>query len=155
MTPLLPGRSVSWKWGLHLAAPGSCGCKKKQLLIHNIQPVNCAILISHLLLPFLLLDLSSTSSVGSWMYSICGPQLSSAHACTWNSMCLSMRRFKMGQLILSKWQVCLLRWEGMTFLPRATASLLASPTKEYFNRRLMEGTRNKKKTLSSLFPVLL
>lgn len=155
MTPLLPCRSVSWRWGLHLAAPGSCGCKKKQLLIHNIQHVKTAILISHLLLSFFLLDTSSTSSVGSWIYSIWGPQLSSAHACTWESMCLSIRRFKMGQLILSKWQACLSRWEGMTFLPRATSSFLASPTKEYFNRRLMEGTQNKKKTLSSLFHVLL
>ena len=111
--------------------------------------------LTRYLLSSLLLDLSSTSSVGSWIYSICGPQLSSAYACAWESMRLSIRRFKMGQLILSKWQVCLSRWEGMTSLPRVTSSLLASPTKEYFNRRLMEGTQNKKKTLSSLFHVLL
>ena len=61
----------------------------------------------------------------------------------------------MGKLILSKWQVCLSRWEGMTFLPRAASSPLDAPAKKYFNRRLMEGTQNKKKTLSSLFHVLL
>lgn len=54
-----------------------------------------------------------------------------AHACTLNSMCLSIMRFKMGKLILGKWQVCLSRWEGMTFLPRATSSPPPnSPTKE-------------------------
>lgn len=61
----------------------------------------------------------------------------------------------MGKLILSEWQVCLSRWEGMTYLPSAASSPLASPTKEYFNRRLMEGTQNKKETLSSLVRVFL
>ena len=113
-------------------------------------------LISHLRLwPLSPLGLFSASSVGSWIYSICGPQLCSTHACTWESMCLSIMRFKMGKLILSKWQVCLSRWEGMTFLPRAASSPLDAPAKKYFNRRLMEGTQNKKKTLSSLFHVLL
>lgn len=155
MTPLLSGRSGFWSWELHLAAPGSLGCKKKQLLIHNIQPVHCAHPHCSPAPLSSFFGLSSTGSAGSWIYSICGPQLSGAHGCTWESMCLSIMRFKMGQLIPSKWQVCLSRWEGMTFLPRATSSLLASPTKEYFNRRLMEGTQNKKKTLSSLFHVLL
>lgn len=106
--------------------------------------------------PSSLLDLSSASSVSSSICSICASQLSNAHACTLDSMCLSIMRFKMGKLILGKWQVCLSRWEGMTFLPRATSSPPPnSPTKEYFNRRLMEGTQNKKKTLSSLFHVVL
>lgn len=96
--------------------------------------------------PSSLLDLSPASSVGSTIDSICAPQLSNAHACAWDSMCLSIMRFKMGKLILGKWQVCLSRWEGMTFLPRATSSPPNSPTKEYFNRRLMEGIcRTKRK----------
>lgn len=155
----LSGECATWSWGQH--SQHDCTREPwlwKEAIAHSQQPTCLLCLASFLICysdPFPLLDLSSASSVRSWMYSICGPQLSSAHACTWESMCLSIMRFKMGKLILSKWQVCLSRWEGMTFLPSAASSPLDSPTKEYFNRRLMEGTQNKKKTLSSLFRVFL
>lgn len=111
----------------------SC-CRAPQLgkeTIAHSQHRMCSLCVASFLIcysdPFLPKDLSLANSVDSWIWGMCSPHFSSASACTWESMCLSIMCSKMDQLILSKWQVCLSRWEGMTFLLCATSSRQTPP----------------------------